>query len=169
MKKILNLGCGDDFYGTHRFDFVKTPATTEVGDLNGGLPYSDNYFDEVFCKSVIEHVLNLQIFVNEIHRVLKPGGRLFLRTDNAGYLPFHLLKSHEHNKIIAKGRAYSHKSDDDNHYHLFVESHLRALFKDFTNVKVRYTHGGRNLLNKILLSLLPKNMGKFHLDLYAIK
>ena len=168
-KRILNLGCGSDRRGTHRIDFVKTEATTDVCDLNGKLPYKSNFCDVVICKSVLEHILNLKIFVSEIHRVLKPGGELFLRIDNAAYLPFHLLESHEHNKIIDNGRSYEHKSSEDNHYHLFVESHLRRLFRDFKDVKVTYSHGGGNIINRALLSLLPGKLGKFHINLEARK
>ena len=38
------------------------------------LPFKDNYFDVVFSKSVIEHFHNPEILVEEIFRVLKPGG-----------------------------------------------------------------------------------------------
>lgn len=168
-KEILNLGCGEEMYGTRRIDFVKTSSTTEVGDLNEKLPYASNFFDEIYCKSVIEHILNLQIFVSEIYRVLKKGGKVFIRTDNAAYLPFHLIKGHEHNQIIDNRRSYAHKSEEDNHYHLFVESHLRRLFNRFKDIRIVYSHGGGNQLNRFILKLLPKRLGKFHINLYAIK
>ena len=38
------------------------------------MPFEDNYFDVVFSKSVIEHFHNPEILVEEIFRVLKPGG-----------------------------------------------------------------------------------------------
>ncbi len=38
------------------------------------LPYPDNYFDFIYSKSVLEHVVNTQNFLNESMRVLKPGG-----------------------------------------------------------------------------------------------
>jgi len=100
MKRILNLGCGKDTYGTDRIDMFKTPATTKVCDFNKKLPYKDETFDEVYCKSVIEHVKNLDLFEREIYRVLKLGGHLYIRTDFAGYLPMFMFKSHEHNKIL---------------------------------------------------------------------
>ncbi len=72
-RKILNLGCGNDMYGTHRIDVFKTSATTEVADINGKLPYPDNYFDEIYCKSVLEHIKNLGMFSDECFRVLRGG------------------------------------------------------------------------------------------------
>lgn len=39
------------------------------------LPYDDNYFDFVYSFGVIHHTPDINAAVNEIHRVLKPGGR----------------------------------------------------------------------------------------------
>lgn len=39
-------------------------------------PFSDNYFDIVISNGVINLSPNKQQLFNEIHRVLKPGGRL---------------------------------------------------------------------------------------------
>ena len=38
------------------------------------LPFSDNSFDIIFSKSVLEHIRNTDHFVSEMRRVLKPGG-----------------------------------------------------------------------------------------------
>lgn len=73
-KKILNVGCGDQRYGTHRIDMFKTKTTTEVGDLNKKFPYKDNFFNEVYSNCVLEHLTDLENFVNECYRVLKVGG-----------------------------------------------------------------------------------------------
>ncbi len=42
----------------------------------------NNYFDFVISFQVIEHIKNDQEFVNEIHRVLKPNGKLIVTTPN---------------------------------------------------------------------------------------
>jgi len=165
MKRILNLGCGNDFYGTDRVDFVKTCATTKVCDLEEKLPFEDKTFDEVYCKSVLEHIRNLKTFISEIYRVLKKGGKLYVRTDHSGYMPTHLFKKHEHNKSL----HYSYQDIEDKHYHHFVESHLRFLFKDFQIDKIVYVYGGGSIIKKVLAKLLPKNLGVVHLDLCATK
>jgi SAM-dependent methyltransferase len=51
-------------------------------DLNGRLPFDDASFDICFSVEVIEHLNNPQNIIDEVHRVLKPGGRLFLTTPN---------------------------------------------------------------------------------------
>lgn len=51
------------------------------------IKYKENYFDKIFCISVIEH---LEEFVarqglKEMARVLKPGGKLFITLDHTSY------------------------------------------------------------------------------------
>ncbi len=43
---------------------------------------ADNSFDFVITFQVIEHIKNNQFFLQEIHRVLKPGGKLIVTTPN---------------------------------------------------------------------------------------
>lgn len=47
------------------------------------LPFKDDEFDVVVVADMIEHVQNEAVFVTEIHRVLKPGGRLIVNTPHA--------------------------------------------------------------------------------------
>jgi glycosyltransferase involved in cell wall biosynthesis len=42
------------------------------------IPVDDDHFDSVFCNAVLEHVANPTEVVEEIYRVLKPGGYLYL-------------------------------------------------------------------------------------------
>jgi SAM-dependent methyltransferase len=51
-------------------------------DLNHPLPFADRSFQCVFGFSVLEHLVNGCRFLQESHRVLKPGGRLVLITPN---------------------------------------------------------------------------------------
>jgi SAM-dependent methyltransferase len=47
---------------------------------DGGLPLDDAAFDLVLCVETIEHVRDVQLFLSEIRRVLRPGGTLALTT-----------------------------------------------------------------------------------------
>ncbi len=51
-------------------------------DLNQPLPWPDNHFDAVFSVEGIEHLENRFLFLRQIRRILKPGGRLVLTTPN---------------------------------------------------------------------------------------
>lgn len=57
----------------------------DVAYLQGdaeNLPYPDNHFDLVVCMETIMHVPHPQKLVDEIARVLKPGGRALLSMTN---------------------------------------------------------------------------------------
>ena len=43
------------------------------------MPYVDDFFDLVVCTDVLEHVLDLNLAMRQLIRVLKPGGKLVLR------------------------------------------------------------------------------------------
>jgi ubiquinone/menaquinone biosynthesis C-methylase UbiE len=88
--KILDLGCGRgdflrgfircglDGHGVDRSTIAKSVCPeVEIlqSDLeNEPLPYSDNSFDAVFSKSVLEHFYYPEKLVQEIYRILNPGG-----------------------------------------------------------------------------------------------
>ena len=46
------------------------------------LPYQSNQFDSVVSFQVIEHIKDDDLFLSEIHRVLKPGGTALITTPN---------------------------------------------------------------------------------------
>src|SRR3954469_4778967 len=47
------------------------------------IPFDDGAFDLVLSSQVIEHVLDAPAAAGELARVLRPGGRLVISTDNA--------------------------------------------------------------------------------------
>lgn len=49
---------------------------------NNSLPFPNDYFDVAFSDYVIEHVEFPEIFLSELHRVMKSGGQFFFRTPN---------------------------------------------------------------------------------------
>ncbi len=59
-----------------------------VGDIHA-IPLTDNSVDAIICLAVLEHVKDPVRAMEEMHRVLKPGGRLLI------YVPF-LYYYHAH-------------------------------------------------------------------------
>ncbi len=166
-KRVLNVGCGQRFEGTDRIDFMKTPATTKICNIEEGLPYEDNIFDKIICYRVLEHLRDLKSFMEECYRVLKKGGgEMHLQTDNAGFLIFHI--KNDHNLYVER---QTKKHIDNHHYHLFVPSHLKYLFQmaGFKNIKINYVQVQKNMLKRIIQNLLPFNMGKEEIKVVAVK
>jgi ubiquinone/menaquinone biosynthesis C-methylase UbiE len=57
------------------------PAALVQGDAQN-LPFADNSFDVLVSCETIEHLPAVQSALNEMFRVTRPGGRLFLTTPN---------------------------------------------------------------------------------------
>ncbi len=67
----------------NRIDEAKKNGLKVIkSDLNYKLPFKDNSFDVIHANQVIEHIAFLDIFVFEIHRVLKKGGYAIVSTEN---------------------------------------------------------------------------------------
>lgn len=47
------------------------------------LPFADRSFDVIICSEVLEHIHRYQHVLDEIHRVLKPGGQLAISVPRA--------------------------------------------------------------------------------------
>lgn len=120
-KSVLDVGCADGsflfryldykpevFHGIEASPSLRKQAEAKgiqvtAVDLNGVWPYSDNTFDVVHCAQVIEHLHNTRLFVQEMKRVLKPGGTALVTSENLtsflntgammlGYTPFTLMR-----------------------------------------------------------------------------
>jgi ubiquinone/menaquinone biosynthesis C-methylase UbiE len=73
----LDLGCGPNKHkGYIGLDAVKLKGVDIVADINKKLPFQDNTFDEVLARCVLEHVDDIFFTMEEIHRILKPGGKI---------------------------------------------------------------------------------------------
>ncbi len=83
-KKILDIGAGGSGY--HKFfpnrlsvDIDPERKPDVVGDAQK-LPFTDSQFEMILCTEVLEHVRNPKAAMDEMFRVLKPGGIVVLTT-----------------------------------------------------------------------------------------
>ena len=68
-------------------------ATLKVGGAEDKLPFPENFFDVVICNDVIEHLENPRIALENINKVLKKEGILYLNTPNFNWLRKKLFAS----------------------------------------------------------------------------
>jgi 2-polyprenyl-3-methyl-5-hydroxy-6-metoxy-1,4-benzoquinol methylase len=52
------------------------------------LPFKANSLDIIFATDIIEHLFRPDLFLEEVHAILRPGGTFYLSTNNAHYIPF---------------------------------------------------------------------------------
>jgi len=90
-EPVLDLGCGDGFFAATAFSgqlFVgldaDARAVVEAGKSRAYrnlvvagqvLPFRSDYFGTVVANCVLEHIPDVTGVLQEVHRVLKPGGR----------------------------------------------------------------------------------------------
>jgi ubiquinone/menaquinone biosynthesis C-methylase UbiE len=96
-EHALDLGCGDGRLSTYIRARALTAADVSsvalkraadrlpgaevaVTRVDAPLPFVDGEFELVLCAETIEHVRDVQLFLSEIRRVLRPGGGLALTT-----------------------------------------------------------------------------------------
>jgi SAM-dependent methyltransferase len=82
MPRILDVGCGRDKYpGAIGIDINPATAADVLCDLDlSRLPFADDSFDEVRAVHVVEHVDDMMAVMEELHRVTRAGGRIFVVT-----------------------------------------------------------------------------------------
>ena len=109
--RILDVGCGDGFHLALLRDFGRTGWHLEGVDasaravaaaarnklsIHHGLldevPLPESSYDLVLLIATIEHVDNPPTLLAHTRRLLKPGGRVVIVTDNTATLDFKLFK-----------------------------------------------------------------------------
>jgi SAM-dependent methyltransferase len=121
VGRALDLGCGDGRLtreleadevtaadvsalalerARHRLDDARLVEL----DPDAPLPLGDAAFDLVLCAETIEHVRDVQLFLSEIRRVLRPGGTLALAT------PAHLAFGRRPDPLSPHLRQFTRRS-----------------------------------------------------------
>ncbi len=161
-KSILDIGCGQ---GMYMLTFLKMGAKDASGiDLNKNfvkkanevisengfksnalyadctqLPFPDNSFDIVYSGDVFEHITVEQKdkCMDEVYRVLKPGGVVTIKTPNLKYLKLANLLRRV--KAVTKFKNpfniyiyHTRNNPDNEHIGLTTHKELRQIFLNNT-------------------------------------
>ncbi len=119
-QKILDIGCGEKPYQNLFLNYKEYVGI----DIEGGghndesknvdkfydgkkIPFPDGSFENVICTQVLEHVDDSELLLNEISRILKKGGKVFLTMPfvwNEHEVPFDYRRftRYEHFRIFNK-------------------------------------------------------------------
>lgn len=81
---VLELGCGESRYAQYfpnrvGVDFIKQRDVDVLADAHA-LPFDSSAFSVAVSTEMLEHAKNPQRVVDEIRRILRPGGKLILTT-----------------------------------------------------------------------------------------
>ena len=76
---VLNVGAGTTSYGPAVLNLEIAPGPEiDVVGVGEALPFRDCSLDGVLLEAVLEHVPDADSTLREIHRVLRPGGRVYV-------------------------------------------------------------------------------------------
>jgi SAM-dependent methyltransferase len=119
-KLVLNLGCGDTkMDNAVNIDHIKLPNVDQVFDFEVfPYPYEKNSVDEIHMYFVLEHIKDHMGAINELYRILKPGGMLYIRVP-------HGTGPHAEWDEMTHYHAYGYHSFD-----IFDEKCKRAYYSD---------------------------------------
>lgn len=80
-RKMLHFAPEQAFYKRFKkmkhLEYTTTDLNSPLADVKADicdLPFKDNSYDVIFCNHVLEHIPNDELAMQELYRVLKPGG-----------------------------------------------------------------------------------------------
>src|SRR5690606_27634730 len=192
--KLLDFGCGSkpyqalfsvsEYVGTdievsghdHRHEAI------DVYYDGRTLPFTDESFDSIFSSEVFEHVFNLSQILDELHRVLRPGGHMLLTVpfvwdeheipyDFARYTSFglkHILREKGFT-VVKERKSTNYVSTVCQMWAAYIYQHIFPRHK-VIRIALTPLFITPIIVSGLLLSvLLPKNMNFFHNNIMVVQ
>jgi len=103
MEKLrkLNIGCGNrKREGWVNLDIDPLCNPDIVRDVDKGLPFDDNSFDEVYCSHVLEHVQDAYFLMKEMHRICVNGSKIKIIVPHPNF-PFLAWGDFSHRRSVS--------------------------------------------------------------------
>lgn len=179
--ELLDVGCGSmpyrDFFSVERYVGldIDTPRTRVQGAADhfydgSRFPFPDASFDSVLCNQVLEHVFEPDAFIREMHRVLRPEGRVLLTVpfiwdeheqphDFARYSSFGLRALFERNgfRLIQQTKLLADASLFCQLLNAYVFKAFRTRSRLINAIITLFISAPLTLLGLLLPHLLPRN------------
>lgn len=171
-KNVLDIGCHDgtllihinknnSVHGIEASDYgVKTCRKKGIRmkqmfiEDTSVLPYKNRFFDLVIMGEVIEHMFDTDHLLEEISRILKPGGKLLITTPNIASFGRRLLLLVGKNPLM---ELSPNEPQSTGHIRYFTFTIMESLLKK---------HGFR-IVKKLSDVVNFSNDGKHRSDLFA--
>jgi len=127
MKKYSHNAVGIDI---NRMA-INTALTSDIIEMDGAeMTFPANYFDKIYSSHTIEHVPDLNKFIRETARVIKPGGRILL------IYPFEIIRGAWFDAIfVYKDLSAARKL----HLHKLSPNRIKELIKG-TSLRHKKSH-----------------------------
>ncbi len=125
-KRVLNLGAGKDrsVDGAVTLDRVADTSPDIVHNLDFfPWPIEDNSFDVVVAKEIIEHLTDVVRVMEEIHRILKPNGRVIITTPHFSCANSFTDPTHRHHL----GYYSMHYFTGENQWNFYTKARYRKI------------------------------------------
>ena len=147
LKQMQAVGPNIEFAAGSEYEFERAHQATPHGHIVNAaesLPFPDDYFDVVLSHEVLEHVSDDRLAVQEMARVLRPGGRVIIFVPNRLWLfETHGIywrgEYHFGNKFGVNYLPDAIRNRLAPHVRAYTASDLRSLFDDLPMKLVHHT------------------------------
>ncbi|RDB49100.1 class I SAM-dependent methyltransferase [Tsukamurella tyrosinosolvens] len=119
---------------------VGTRADLHVADLGEPFPFEDGTFDDVVCALALHYLEGWHGPLSEMHRVLKPGGRVILSVEHPFVMWFTQLQEGTETNYFATRARHDTEMAGMEVDLMFWDRSLSTMFKTFADCGFRVTH-----------------------------